>query len=402
MGVSFNPGSAKAGFWEDLLGGFGVGGGATSSNYGYGSYGSGSYDYNSTSAQNQGDIRISKEARRVGQGSRYHENLTVRSGDAVEILIEVENKSKNTALTTVRDELGGSVVYVKNSLRVNEQISNDGLTSGGIQINIPAKSKISITYQINVCGASGYVVRATAYAAAIGSGTDGIIINMENQNSGYYTDNTSLCLAQFQNNATTNVTTTSGTTTTTSSVGGSPFGTWTGVNNSTTTTSSYNPFEGWTGVNNGNSTSATSTSADPFGTWTGVSNSGTTNNPFGDWATSNTSSGSGTSNSSDPFGVWTGVGNSEQTNNPFGDWYGTSNSTSNDSGFDARGYSTSTTADNTAMDASRPLAAASTTESTSTNFVAPTTGVNPVAPFAFAGLLTAGFVIFRKRKFLFN
>ena len=353
----------------------------------------------------------------------------------MEILIEVENKSKSTALTTIRDELGGSVVYVKNSLRVNGQVSNGGLTSGGIQINIPAKSKIAIVYQINVCGASGYVVRATAYTAAIGSGSDGIIINMENQNSGYYSDNTSLCLAQFQNNG---VTTTPGTAATTYSGSGNafgtwtgvnnsgvtsnpfgdwattnasanpntttnsdPFGTWTGVNNSTSTSSSYNPFEGWTGVNNGNSTSAASSSGDPFGTWTGVSNGGTTNNPFGDWATSNAAANSNTT-SSDPFGTWTGVGNSDQTSNPFGDWYGTSGSTSNDSGFDARGYSMATTADNTAMDTSRPLAAASATESTPTNFVAPTTGVNPVAPFAFAGLITAGFVMFRKRKFLFN
>lgn len=424
MGFFANPAPARAD-WTDIFGSFGGLFGGNNQNGNNQNNGSSNYDYNSTEAVHQGDLRVSKGARRIGPDQDYHDQITVRSGGLVEVLIQVENKNSNTnAPTIIRDELGGSVVYVKNSLKINGQAatsSQTGLTSGGILLAVPAKGKLTITYQFNVCGSSSYPIRASAYSAGIGSASDAIIISMENADSNYsnnyYNDDTSTCLTQFQPGSS------SSTTGTSFNSSSDPFGSWTGVNNLTTTTSS-DPFAGWSGVNNStaiastsndpfgdwtgvdNANSATSTTStstnatnEPFGTWTGVNNSNVVSNPFGDWApsTNNTTN----SQSSDLFGTWTGVNNSQDISNPFGDWTGVQNGTENSgaTSYDMSGYSSN-----------RSIAYADTPDSTSsytsytapTNYVAPTTGVNTWAPFGFAGLLTAAVVGFRKRKWLFN
>ncbi|HEX3099437.1 MAG TPA: hypothetical protein VHQ41_00500 [Patescibacteria group bacterium] len=481
MGVFVHPSPANAGFFDGLLNTFGLGNGS--------GYGTSTYD--PTAAQHQGDLEVAKRVRRVDRDQDFHKNTTIRSGELVEVQITVKNNSsKYAAQTVVRDELGGSVVYVKNSLTVNGAPSAGGLTSGGLQITIPTKSSVTISYRMNVCSASGYALTASAYAGGVGSASDGASISMENQNTNYYYgsyNDTANCLSQYENansgtggynngsnygntgsytpttygnpfgdwtgvNNATSVTYSSAPTTSSN-----PFGDWTGVNNSSTTTannpfagwsgvnnasstsSANNPFAGWTGVNNSNSNSAassgafgdwtgvnnsadtyaqnnpfgdwtgvnnansggmtsttTTTSNDPFGTWTGVNNSDSTNNPFGDWATTNASNNQNTSNGSDPFGVWTGVSNSDQTSNPFGDWTGVQSS---DTNYNSSGYSTTS---NSVDSTNRPVAYANTAAATPTHFVAPTTGVNPWAPFGFAGLLTLGYMAFRKRKWLFN
>lgn len=402
LGSFTNPTEAKADFLSGILGSFGVG--STGSYNGL--YGSSSYGYNDgTSGEHNGDLEITKEARRIGRDDKYHDKIRVRTGELVEVRIEVKNKSSVNTTAVVRDELGGSVVYVKNSLRNVPAGAKGSLTTGGMQINVPAKTTVTIFYQFNVCGASGYVTRAYAYAANIGSATDGLLIEMENYNNNAYFDEVSICMNQLQNVSATgnnNVGSTSFTS-------GNPFGGWTGVNNATATNSATsNPFVGWTGVNNANQT--TTTNNDAFGTWTGVNNSGQVSNPFGDWTGSNSTTSNNTSGaySSDSFGTWTGVNSSEQVSNPFGDWTGTQSTAT---GYNASGY----TADNsnaTAMSvtltnesSNRPVGntmAYESTNSSTTNYVAPTTGVNALVPFGFAGLLTAGFLAFRKRKFLFN
>lgn len=370
MGLFVVPTQAKAD-WQSILGQFGFGGGSNSYNQGYGYN---SYDYNSTDAYNNGDIKISKEVRQVGN-SKYHDKITIRSGALVEVMIEVKNtSSKYNADTIVRDEMGGNTVYSQNSLRVNGQTAQPGLTSGGLHLNLNADSKALITYQMYVCGNSGYPMRAYASAPAVGAATDAIIIYTESFSVGYY-DDTYSCMAQYQNqtgggqtygNQTVNA--------------GNPFGDWTGVDNSANTTvdsPANNPFDGWTGVNNFDSTpinnSDTSNSTDPFGDWYGVQNM-TQSNPFGDWY----GSAAGNYQQSDPFGDWTGVN-------------------SGASEFDARGYSQSYAIAQTTS-ANRSV----TYASAPTNFVAPTTGVEKSAPFVFAALVTLGFLAYRKRKLLFN
>ena len=107
---------------------------------------------------------MSKEVREIGN-SKYHDKITVRSGAAVEVWIEVKNtSSKYSADTIIRDEIGGSSVYVKDSLRVNGQASQPGLTSTGLRVNIPSKGKVVITYQMNVCNGTSYPMRAYASA----------------------------------------------------------------------------------------------------------------------------------------------------------------------------------------------------------------------------------------------
>ncbi len=429
LGSFTNPTEAKADFLSGILGSFGVG---STGSYN-GQYGSSSYGYNDgTSGEHNGDLEITKEARRIGRDDKYHDKIRVRTGELVEVRIEVKNKSSINTAAVVRDELGGSVVYVKNSLRGVPAGSQGSLTSGGMQINVPAKTTVTIFYQFNVCGASGYVTRAYAYAANIGSATDGLLIEMENYDNNVYFDEVSICMNQLQNVSATgnnNVGSTSFTS-------GNPFGGWTGVNNATATNSATsNPFTGWTGVNNANQTTTTNNNAfgtwtgvnnsdtvtnnststnSVFGTWTGVNNSGQVSNPFGDWvggsATTNTSNDTSSTNITNTFGSWTGVNNSGQASNPFGDWTGTQ---STSTGYDASGYSSgvgSMVSNNsdftiTSESSNRPIGstvAYESTNSSTTNFVAPTTGVNPWAPFSFAGLLTAGFLAFRNRKFLFN
>lgn len=423
MSVFAVPTQAKAD-WTDLLGQFGIGG------YGQNNSNSGNFDYNSTSAQSDGDIKIIKEVKRIGQDDNYHDDIEVRSGALVEVWIEVKNTSSAIANTTVRDEIGGSMVYVKNSLRVNNQTAQAGLTSGGLRLAIPAKSKLTIIYRMNVCGSSSNALRAYAYAAGIGAATDAIIIETEHFSVNGY-DETSLCISQFQNPTGSNANTN-----TYNGNSGNPFGDWTGVNNSSGITAN-NPFAGWTGVNNSTATSATANN--PFGDWTGVNNSNTTpsasstNNPFGDWTGVNNSSSTGTTPTNNPFGDWRGVNNSgvntavsnnafgewtgvssNQTSaNPFGDWTGVQSTGNTVSDYDMSGYSnnqadTSVTSNLAVRSnivyadyAATPIADASSTR-TPTYFVAPTTGVNSAAPFVFAGLLAAAFMIFRNRKLLFT
>jgi hypothetical protein len=140
-----------------------------------------------------------------------------------------------------------------------------------------------------------------------------------------------------------------------------------------------NPFGNWTGVNNATSGTNSTTNTNP-----------TTNNPFGGWTGVQNNGTAGTA--SNPFGEWTGVQNSESVTNPFGDWTGVSNS-----GYDMRGYTTSSTAQTNTVSRATIDDSALTTY-----FVAPTTGVNKMAPLWFAGLLTVGFVLFKKRKLIFT
>lgn len=427
LGSFTNPAVANAGFLDNVLGTFGIGNGSNSSS-------NQNNNSDGTIGEHNGELELTKEARRVGRDQKYHDKIRVRSGELVEVRIEVKNRSGAEANAVVRDELGGSVVYVKNSLRVNGQASQDGLTSNGLQIKVPAKSISTIIYQFNVCGSSGYVTRASVYAPLLGSAVDGLLIEMENLDTNFYYDEVSTCLSQLQNSAVvstnsntasnsvsgwTSVNNVTNTNTTNSSnpfagwtgvnnansassISNSSFGTWTGVNNaSATTTASNNPFAGWTGVNNSDAFS--NNSNEIFGTWTGVNNSTSTGNPFGDWASSNNNSSSTNYNGFDTFGTWTGVNNSDQTSNPFGDWTGVSGA-SQGATFDARGYTANTNSSVQEQSAGRPVAytPTTTTVSSSSNFVAPTTGVNALAPFGFAALLTTAYLAFRHRKFLFN
>jgi hypothetical protein len=359
MGVFGLPNTVNAG-WNDLLGTFGIGN-STSSNYGYNSQ---SYDYSSTNAYSDGDIKITKEVKEIGVDDNYHDKIEIRSGALVEVWIEVKNTSSHySADTIVRDEIGGNTVYVKDSLRVNNQISRPGLTSGGLRLNIPSKGKMTIIYRMRVCGNSGYPMRAYASAPGVGAGTDAIIITTENFNVGGF-DNTSICLSQYQTNSST---------------------VYTGRNYNYTNYNYGNPFGDWTGVNNSNSlpftspTPATTVYQNPFGDWTGVNNS-------------------------DAFVAGTSTTTTapvNYSNNPFGDWTGVQSS---NLGFDAQGYQANNSSSNTI--AYTPTTTvdnsyAAPKQRSSTYFIAPTTGVNKTAPFVFAGILTLGFVLYRKRELIF-
>lgn len=338
-------------------------------------FGTNNSTYNSTSGQNTGNIKISKEVRDVANSNSHHDKITVRSGSLVEIWIEVKNtSSKNNALTTVTDQLDNGMVYVPGSLRVNGQTGLTGLTSGGLNINIPKKSSIVITYDVYMCGTGGYAITASAYSAGVGSATDAAIVATKNSNNSNY-DQTSACISQVQN-------TTNQNSANTSSSSNNPFSDWTGVNN-LSNLDVNNPFTGWTGVDNSNSTtptntpSTTTTNTNPFGDWTGVNNQDSQNNQ----------------SMNNPFGEWTGVSSSTANQNPFGDWTGVN---STDNRYTASGYSANTSANYSDSSPSNNSLSAPT------NYVAPTTGVNQTAPFIFAGLMTVGFFAFRKRKFIFN
>ncbi len=441
LGLFSTPATASAD-WTDIFGGIFGGGNSNYSN----SYEN--YDY--TAQQNQGDLELSKRVRVVGQDSKYHEQRQVYSGTLVEIWIEVKNKSRYATQVVVTDELGGSTVYKAGSLSINGVATTKrGLTSGGLVLDIPAKDRSVITYLMYVCSGSNYAIRASAYAAGIGSATDAVIISTEYDYTPYGSYNhVGTCLNQQQNSTNTTSTGYSGppitsqttnpfgdwtgvnnstatnptasnpfsgwtgvnnstpttTTTTTSVATSNPFGDWSGVNNSAqtayTANTVNNPFAGWTGVNNADAgamgtmttnTATVNSTNSAFGDWTGVNNSDTTSNPFGDWYGS-----SRPSTNSDPFGTWKGVNNSDSVANPFGDWTGVDNSNnslaSNSQGY-TDGQSTNT------RSTPRQVAAVSTQ---TTNFVAPTTGVSKTTPVLFAAMLTAGFLIYRKRKLIFN
>ncbi len=439
MGVFAMPGQVKAD-WTDIFGGstngsygsygtyggYPIGGILGSRGSSYGSYGSYGYSdpYSSTSGYNDGNIKINKKVRRIGQDDNYHESALVRSGAIVEVLIEVKNNSKNPAPVVVTDEMGYSSVYKTGTYRLTGATSASGdLTSGGLYITIPAKGTATIIYQVYVCGGSYSSLRAYAYSAGVGSASDAVIIQTQDSQFTYsYANNTSTCLNQVQavytnNNNNTNYTSSN------------PFAGWTGVNNSgttnsattTTVTTNSNPFGDWTGVNNMGSTTVTpapvNTNNNPFGDWSGVNNMGVTtvtptpqsnsnNNPFGDWTgvnnLSNTSANnpfagwSGVNNSSsasNPFQDWSGVNNSTTTSNPFSDWSGVSTSASN---YDASGYQASYA--NYSAETTNPTRTAATTPT----YVAPKTGVDKTAPLVFAGFITLIFLAIKKRKLIFN
>lgn len=390
--------------WTDIFSGFGIGNNnqSTNQNQGY-------YDYNSTDSRSDGDIKMSKEVRVVGN-SKYHDRITVYPGTLVEVWIEVRNtSSKKSASTVIRDEITGSTAYKKDSLRLNGHVSQPGLTSGGMRANILPNSKVEITYQLYICGSSNYPMRAYATAAGVGAATDAILIQTQTFNVGLY-DDTYSCISQQQNASSNNGSVNYNQGNNTGSTSENPFGDWAGVNN-LTSTNANNPFAGWTGVNNSNSTANTNNTGtsssvnNPFGDWTGVNSSATNPEPFGAWT------GVQSTNAGNPFGDWTGTSTSSPTD-PFGDWYGTQNA---DSQFDMRGYSTTAYvsdayANATSISANREMIASNSVVDNNqsinervqnTNFVAPTTGVEKSAPFLFAGLLTLGLLAIRNRKLLF-
>lgn len=383
MGVFGFPNATQAD-WTEIFGGAG-----SYNNYGYG------YDYNQdeTVGQHLGDIRLSKRVRREAVDQDYHETTVIRSGELVEVWIEVKNTSNETVTVAVSDQLDGGMVYKANSIRLDGQPTEPGLTSGNFYIEMGPKSVAIITYEVYACSGSGSAIRATAYSPGIGSATDAVIIESEDS---YYTNSyysyESTCMSQFYNSYSSN----------NSNAGqAGTFGTWTGVNNANAVNNSAsNPFGDWTGVNNANSnqpstvtTTPNSATNNPFADWTGVNNANgsnsNANNPFGDWTGVNNANGYSNGNNS-PFGNWTGVNNADSTTNPFGDWTGVNNS---NSGYDMRGYSTAGSVNGTRN---------SNVAGSQTYYVAPTTGVNKTAPLWFAGLVAAAFLLYKKRKFIFN
>lgn len=148
-----------------------------------------------------------------------------------------------------------------------------------------------------------------------------------------------------------------------------------------------------------------------FGDWYGVDNRNVTNNPFGDWYGVNNM---GSVNDPLGLGQWYGVNNSQSINNPFGGWYGVNNMGSTNTMGNWYGVSSSaptyysTTPRQTSYQtaAAYPYGSAQpvnySSQYTNTYRVAPETGIDKTAPFAFAGLLAAGFFVFRQRKWLFT
>jgi hypothetical protein len=375
MGVFALPGSALAetGWYGSSYG------------YGYNNYGYNNYSYDPTDDQHTGEIQLNKKVRDVTRNQGYGENITVRSGSLVEVRIEVKNKSSRTnAVMTVQDEISGNMVYVPNSIRLNSQSTQAGLTSGNFRINLAANSTAWITYQMYVCGSSGYAMRATAYAAGLGSGTDAVIVNTEYQPYGQY-DHTYTCMNQFQTQQNSGSSSANATTTGNTSAG--IFGTWTGVNNSQAISQTVNnPFGDWTGVSS--STASASTSANTqIGHTPGSHSAGYSNN-------------SAINNSSNNiFGTWTGVNNSQAVSNPFGDWTGVSASGNNNPFGDWTGVSGTSATGSAAGYTGAPVAYIASADN---YYVAPTTGVDKLAPFGFASLLLLGFLAYRKRKWLFT
>lgn len=371
------PAPVKAGFLDDLLG---------LNNNSYSSY-------NPTNAQNNGDIKVYKQVRNLTSNSWSHSSISVRSGSLLEVEIEVKNTStKYSANVVIHDQIFGNMIYVKDSLRVNGQPSAVGLTTNGLVINMPNKSRVIITYQIYACGSSGSAMQASAYAPGVGAGNDAIVVTTDTLYSNQY-DNTSVCISQLSGQGTSN----SGNygSSSLNSSNSNPFGEWTGVNNanlglssqsSVTTSVNQNSFGTWTGVGNSNSglgnsnQSGSVSNPNPFGTWTGVNNTDSV-------AQSSNSS----SSSNNSFGDWTGVDNSNSTTstNPFGTWEGVDSSYNASTNSD---YGTTTVA----------YGQSSNSQTGTTYYVAPTTGVNTTAPYIFAGLFTAGFLMFKKRKLIFN
>jgi hypothetical protein len=307
------PHAANAGLLDNLLGAFGMGLSQSST----------TYDYNSTSSEHQGDLELSKRLLRIGRDQDLHEQVNIRPGDSVQVVIEVKNtSSRNVAQTVVTDEIGGNVMYVANSLTVDGTPVAGGLTSGGLHMQIPTKTKTTISYEMQVCSASGYLLRANAYAPGVGSASDGIIIKMDSNYNSYYGYG---CGNSASGTNTYGSTNPFGGWTGVSNASNSstnPFGGWTGVNNSGTTTNP-NPFTGWTGVSGNTNYSSTN----PFGTWTGVNNSHVTSNPnpFTGWTGV---SGNSNYSSTNPFAGWTGVSNPNSgfnSNEVFGTWTGVSN-----------------------------------------------------------------------------
>ncbi len=379
--------------WKDILTGSSssIPGSGVLGSFGTNSY-TQSYDAESIIGRSTGDIKLSKRVRRLDYDQEYHETTVIRSGMLVEVWIEVKNTSGQAAQVVVTDTMGGGTIYKANTLLVNGQTSQPGLTSNGLRISVPAKGVVIITYQMYVCSGSTSAIRATAYSAGIGSATDAIIIQQEYSQTDGYTNQVSTCYVQFQNQSTpvTSGTTTYTTTSTNSNYSSyNPFSDWNGVNNDTSTNVAGNPFAGWSGVDN---SASTNVAGNPFAGWSGVNNAASTNV------------------AGNPFAGWSGVNNSASTTNPFGDWSGTNSNL----GYSASGYSTgnastpSTTVAQASTDysSSRPNTAgytpATATTVAPTNYVAPNTGVNKTAPIWFAGFLTAGFILFRKRKLIFN
>lgn len=349
--------------WGDLLGDFGLAGYAQ--NYGN-NYNYNQYDYNSTDGRSDGDIEITKEVKEIGRDDNYHDRIRVPSGALVEVWIEVRNtSSRHSANVVVRDEMSGSIAYKQGSLLVNGRSSQPGLTSGGLPIVIPPQGKADLIYQMNVCGGTDYAMRASAYAAGIGSATDAVIIGTENFNVPYVYDETYTCMSQYQQT--------------------SPYvpqydNYYYNAPSYGTPYYNYTPNYNYTPYSN------------PFGDWYGVQNFDATN-------------------PADPFGDWYGVQN-DPTSNPFGDWYGVQNFNSQ---YDAGGYSVNQPRPTTytgytqysgvstaPVPQPRPQPRPTGKTGTQTYYVAPTTGANKIAPFMFAVALTLGFLAFRKRKLLFN
>lgn len=136
-----------------------------------------------------------------------------------------------------------------------------------------------------------------------------------------------------------------------------------------------------------------------FGDWYGVNNSQQVNNPFGDWYGVNNMA---SANPNNPFADWYGVNSTSATPNPFADWYGVNNSGVNSQPTVYQAPPVAYAPAPVQYAAVSPYQNSNSNVPTSTYFVAPKTGVNKYAPFGFAGLITAGFFVIKKRKWIFT
>lgn len=413
------PKKSQAFDWGSILGslgGLGIGGEASGS-YGIGSgygYGTSSYNNSIKDAQNFGDIKISKEVRVEGQ-SKFHDEISVRTGSQVQIMIEVKNtSSKYEAQVVVRDELPSGMIAIPDSLSLNDKYIPWSLNTTGVRFSIPPKNKSLLLYRAYVCSSYRTVARAYASASGIGSATDGIVMNVGfDNNSGYGSSNYGYYGFSEYSDCTAQVQQILGTNNSSNTSSGDILAGWDAPQ--TGSQSSSDILAGWDAPKNGQQSNT-----DILAGWTnGNSSTSTTGNDvLAGWTASNTTN--GVNSNSDILAGWDATQNGSNTNtNVLAGWTASNVNHSENYGIGAsRNYDSSGYELMSGWDATNKgtnfnssgfnLASSSGIENQAyTPYrVAPTTGVNKLMPIIFAGLLTLLAVIttvlFKKRHLLFN
>lgn len=157
-----------------------------------------------TTPPQQSQLSIVKEVRNVTANRSFMNNETAYQNDTVEYRIKVSSTTATPVNNVVvTDTFNSQLEYINNSLMVNGQSSQTGLTTGGLRFSSVNQSGVEIKYQAKVLASSGTL---TNTAAATGDNVNRVEDQANVTVNQPQTQNTTLTINKEVRNVTRNTT----------------------------------------------------------------------------------------------------------------------------------------------------------------------------------------------------